>query len=494
MSLIHGVCDFENGQEHGEDEGATKLCSGTDNNGKEHGRELRWSEDITMDQLPSSFFLGFFNSLELVVPSNILAKGPDHDGSNGTCHEQDDHQGVDNGIVVNVIIGRSDEVNVPAICPCQIVLNPLNIVTVNNIDRCIFVVGQGKVLFWIVFHIKSRTGRKFGVVIDGAFRSVVSDTDRVDIEPCDADSVELTWILMVSNGKLQVVVQEDTVLLVVGVGGSLEPDWVPTYGIVQLLTSHQHRQSIQLKLDAILALDEFSHPTQFLSIEPDAAHGGTLSISLDVKVKGSRFHVMSLQSGSKIFPIAILFLKRRLRFERTSRQIIIFVGNLGLLGLYQVRIDPDGLSLHVLFGRDAREQNLCQGRFLFAQESLLFLVTKTIASKHGGFRRVGNLVKALLAQVFVSGEFRTVDFLLFPAIQAFVLLQLVVGFIFQLLMAGQHGTWGRFLRPRPFDPGLLSARPTTTTSTSRNGGCQQEETNQLMDANHFASILDYAFV
>mmetsp|Transcript_16421 Transcript_16421/g.29448 ORF Transcript_16421/g.29448 Transcript_16421/m.29448 type:complete len:202 (-) Transcript_16421:464-1069(-) len=200
----------------------------------------------------------------------------------------------------------------------------------------------------------------------------------MNVEASNTDSGELIRIFAIRNGKFQVIVQEKIGLLTLaGIATSLrstEADGISSNGIVQFLAPHQDRQAVQLKLDTILAFDKFSQPTQFLSFQTNHAHGRTRPVALGVNVKRRGFHVMSLQSGTKVLSHSLSLSPFRLDWQRTSWQIVKFVWHLGLFRFHQIRIDPHLFSGHVLLRRHAREQDLRQRRLLLTNESFFLLV------------------------------------------------------------------------------------------------------------------------
>jgi hypothetical protein len=233
LTLVHGIETVENAKEQGKQKcGTKKLGPSTNHDGEKHGRELRRTKDITMDQLPSRFPLSVFIGLKFLVSSNIFVKRPDHTSSNDTSHEYNNHEGVDNGVIVNVIVKRSHKVNGPGICPGKIILNPLNIITVANLQGGFAIKPQGKVSARIIFYSHALARGDIGIFVHVTIWDCVVDTDQVDIKSSDAHTVELGKILMVGNGKLEVIIEEIFSLLLGWGGRSLESDRISTDSIV----------------------------------------------------------------------------------------------------------------------------------------------------------------------------------------------------------------------------------------------------------------------
>mmetsp|Transcript_5834 Transcript_5834/g.10198 ORF Transcript_5834/g.10198 Transcript_5834/m.10198 type:complete len:281 (-) Transcript_5834:127-969(-) len=92
LTLLEGVQELEDGKDHGDEEGRSNLCTSSDKDAEEHRRHLGRTEDVSVDELPSGFFLGFFEGLHFIVSGNILAEGTDHDGGNGSRQEENDHE------------------------------------------------------------------------------------------------------------------------------------------------------------------------------------------------------------------------------------------------------------------------------------------------------------------------------------------------------------------------------------------------------------------
>mmetsp|Transcript_28535 Transcript_28535/g.47226 ORF Transcript_28535/g.47226 Transcript_28535/m.47226 type:complete len:637 (+) Transcript_28535:189-2099(+) len=356
LSLVHGVEQFENGANHGKEESSSNLGTSTDTDGKKHGRELRWSKDITMDQLPSSLFLCLFQGLQLVVSSNILAQGADHDGSNSSRQEQDNHERIDNGKVVNVIIWRSNQVDIPTISPRQVGGLPLHFVTVENLDRFSGRTStEGEVGVWVVDHVSSTwfvTGRNLGSSSDAVSIDLMLHRDGVDIKARDAGTLKVGGVFAVGDGETQVIVEVKLITLESRVGWwGLETNWISTDSVVEFLRSHENWKLIKSELNTVLSLYQLAHPAEFLSAERNETNGSTALVLLDLELKRGWLDIVSLETCSEVLTHSL----ELERWLRTNRKIIKLEWNLSFTRFHQIRINDQIFSGWVLLGAHSRE-------------------------------------------------------------------------------------------------------------------------------------------
>ena len=176
-----------------------------------------------MDKLPACLLLRILDGLHLIVSGNVLAEGADHDSGNGTEEEEDDHEGVDDGKVMNVVIGAADEVDIPAVGPLNVGLLPLHLVGVHDLVGFAGRAGsEAEVGGGIVDDLEGPVGVAGGDLggrSDGVGLNLVLNGDGVDVEAGDADAVELGGILVVADGELEVVEQIQLIILEAGVTG-----------------------------------------------------------------------------------------------------------------------------------------------------------------------------------------------------------------------------------------------------------------------------------
>ena len=236
LSLLHGVDELEEGAQKNGEEANSDLDTGTNGDAQGHGAEGGRAEDVTMDKLPACLLLRILDGLHLIVSGNVLAEGADHDGGNGTEEEEDDHEGVDDGKVMNVVIGAADEVDIPAVGPLNVGLLPLHLVGVHDLVGFAGRAGsEAEVGGGIVDDLEGPVGVAGGDLGgrgDGVGLNLVLNGDGVDVEAGDADAVELGGILVVADGELEMVEQIQLIILEAGVtGGGLETERVSGVGL-----------------------------------------------------------------------------------------------------------------------------------------------------------------------------------------------------------------------------------------------------------------------
>jgi hypothetical protein len=61
-------------------------------------------KDITMNKLPACLFLGLFLGIKLVVVGNVLVEGAHHDHGNHAGEEKHNHEGVNDGEPVDLVV------------------------------------------------------------------------------------------------------------------------------------------------------------------------------------------------------------------------------------------------------------------------------------------------------------------------------------------------------------------------------------------------------
>ena len=231
LSLLHGVDELEQGAQKNREEANSDLDTGTNGDAQGHGAEGGRAEDVTVDKLPACLLLRILDRLHLVVSGNVLAEGADHDGSNGTEEEEDDHERVDNGKVMNVIVGAADEVDVPTVGPLDVGPLPLHLVGVDDLVGFTRRAGsEAEVGGGIVDDLEGPVGvagGDLGSRGDGVGLNLVLDGDGMDVEAGDADAVELGGILVVADSELEMVEQIQLIILEAGVaGGGLETEGI----------------------------------------------------------------------------------------------------------------------------------------------------------------------------------------------------------------------------------------------------------------------------
>mmetsp|Transcript_5514 Transcript_5514/g.8482 ORF Transcript_5514/g.8482 Transcript_5514/m.8482 type:complete len:257 (-) Transcript_5514:13-783(-) len=104
LTLLDGVQHTKHRCQQCSKEGRTDLSATPNQHTKQHGIALGWAEDISVNQLPASLLLCLLYGLHFIVPSNILFECADHDGSNSTRQEDHNHERVDDGKIVDLII------------------------------------------------------------------------------------------------------------------------------------------------------------------------------------------------------------------------------------------------------------------------------------------------------------------------------------------------------------------------------------------------------
>mmetsp|Transcript_113325 Transcript_113325/g.325815 ORF Transcript_113325/g.325815 Transcript_113325/m.325815 type:complete len:315 (-) Transcript_113325:213-1157(-) len=134
-SSASGTQETNGGKENDKENGDSELDTTSDANAIHHGHGGGWTEDIGMDQLPSTlvhifilFFIG--KSCEGIVGCNISAKIANQDGNDEKTQKEDYQDRVGDGIPVNlcghqVIFG---EIDIPSRGPSDITLLPDNVV------------------------------------------------------------------------------------------------------------------------------------------------------------------------------------------------------------------------------------------------------------------------------------------------------------------------------------------------------------------------------
>jgi hypothetical protein len=88
-----------------------------------------------MHQLPATLLLGLLESLHLVVAGDLLVQGAQHDHGDHSGEEENDHERVDDGEVVDLVVGVALQIHIPAVGPGQVGALPLNVVGVDNVLR-----------------------------------------------------------------------------------------------------------------------------------------------------------------------------------------------------------------------------------------------------------------------------------------------------------------------------------------------------------------------
>mmetsp|Transcript_19652 Transcript_19652/g.54863 ORF Transcript_19652/g.54863 Transcript_19652/m.54863 type:complete len:318 (+) Transcript_19652:1759-2712(+) len=269
----------------------------------------------------------------------------------------------------------------------------------------------------------------------------------MNIKPGDANAVEFR-ILAIGDGELQVVVEEHLGIVAEfgpplswvrgrSTVGDLESHGISADGVVELRASHENRQAVQLELNAVLALDEVSDPAELLKFQSDRAHGSARHVHQRIELEGGGRDFVTLQSGPQVPSLALSPLDRVVVLQGTSRQIVVFVGDLGLLGFHQIGVDIDLLVGLVLFRRHPGEENLGQRGFLFAQETLSLFVSEAVVAEHLRLGSVGDFVGTLSAQVLVGLELRLGNLSLLAAVQSLLCLELFNGSGAELLPVGK---------------------------------------------------------
>ena len=402
LSLLHGVEKFENGANHGEEKGRSDLSTGSNQNTEEHRGELRGAEDISVDQLPAGFFLGFFERLHLVVSRDILAERADHNGGNGTRQEQDNHEGVDNCKVMDIVVGATNEVDIPTVSPGQFAFLPFNRVGVNDLEILSGGSGtEGQVGGGVVNDFGSAIGvTRFDFRV-GAYSSTLVEFvlkgNGVDIKTGNVHTVAR---LSVGDCELQVVVEIKFVRLESRVPG-LESDGVPSNGVIEVAAPHEHGELVKGEMDSVLPLDQLSHPSQFPSSNVYLTERTTSMVLLDLEDERGGFKLQSLEAAAQILSHFALADGREGGWF-ADWHIVVFKGYLCFLGVDHVGEHDDFFVKGVLDGAHTGKEDLGEGGVAFAQQTLAFLFAELVMAHSGRFGRVTDFVHTLTTHLQVA--------------------------------------------------------------------------------------------
>mmetsp|Transcript_21034 Transcript_21034/g.38194 ORF Transcript_21034/g.38194 Transcript_21034/m.38194 type:complete len:229 (+) Transcript_21034:1053-1739(+) len=225
---------------------------------------LRRTKDITVYQFPTRLLLSFFQRLHFVVSRNVFTKSTNHDCSNGSRKKQDDHERIDNGKVVNVIVGAANEIHIPTIRPWKIRSNPFDFIRVQNFERITSrSSAECQVGRRVIDHRRGTISIASGHLGPGGdfTFNLMFNRDGVNIKSSNTNTIKLRRIFKVGNSKLEMVVQVVLIILESGITWrSLKSDRIPTNSIIQFLASHENRKLIKRKLHTILSFHKLAHP------------------------------------------------------------------------------------------------------------------------------------------------------------------------------------------------------------------------------------------
>ena len=131
---------------------------------------------------------------------------------------------------MDVVVGASDEVDIPAICPLNLGGFPTNLIRIEHLD--ILARGsssKGEVGGGIVHHINVAVASRNGItnLINSALAKVVLERYGMDVKAGNAHPIELGWVLQVADSEGQMVVKIVLILPKASVAGRrLESDGV----------------------------------------------------------------------------------------------------------------------------------------------------------------------------------------------------------------------------------------------------------------------------
>jgi len=100
---------------------------------EQHGRKRRWSEHVSMHQLPARLLLGLLQSLHLIVGRDIFTQGAQENHRHHARQEEYDHDGVKDGEDMDLVVGVASHINVPTVRPWHVRSLPLHIVSIHNL-------------------------------------------------------------------------------------------------------------------------------------------------------------------------------------------------------------------------------------------------------------------------------------------------------------------------------------------------------------------------
>mmetsp|Transcript_1560 Transcript_1560/g.3393 ORF Transcript_1560/g.3393 Transcript_1560/m.3393 type:complete len:421 (+) Transcript_1560:917-2179(+) len=420
MSLFDRVQKLGHGSKHGDAERKSNLASCTSKDRKNHWVSRRRAENVTVDKLPASFFRRIIKAVHFIVDGNILSEGADHDGTNGSSQEQNNHERIDNAEVVEVVIGGSDKVDIPSVRPLEIRFGPFHFVRKCNGERSGSSHPKRHIVFRVIVDTTTVAGVKLGLFGNG--RSVrgefVVDRHGVNIKTRNADASKSRGIFMVCDDKLEMVEQVEFTRFE-GFEGrrSLETKRVTANGVVVFLAAHQHRELIQSELDTVLSFHEAAHPTHFLAVEVDSTEGCTAKVGLDTNIgERSNLEIVTLETRTKVATFTATLSKLGFLRHGAGGQVIVFVGDGCFTRINKVSVDKDAFTRHVLFRGNTRKENFGNGRLAFAQQTLALLGTKLVSTESRGFGRVGDLVLTLSTLGKVDVALHRLDFSSFQSV------------------------------------------------------------------------------
>jgi len=154
--------------------------------------------------------------IHLVVLGNVLVESFEHNHRNNPAQEKDDHERVDEGEDVNLVIGVSGHVNVPAVGPDEIAGNPIDIIGVKDLRPSLrvqqhevgrIVDGGRKLGASLERNVLFFRCSRFGELGLGAILELVRDGVGNDLKPHNTSAIKDSSVFMVPDGYSNVIVK-----------------------------------------------------------------------------------------------------------------------------------------------------------------------------------------------------------------------------------------------------------------------------------------------
>lgn len=254
----------EDCENHGDESHREDL----DTSANEHREEewaTWWTENVTVDEFPTGFFLSILLVFHFSVAANIGVEGAHHNHGNHTGQEENNHEGVDDREPMDLIVGHQ-KVDVPARSPLDVLVLPLDGVSPNN--SSLFLSRDGERLGgWV---LDASVGI-FLQSVDVSNRGIMVNAFSLDFETDNATSSLHSLGSVVENSHVDVVVEVDLSIFSTINVLSLNTQWetkVVDEGLVVVSIDHwlsnSSGQVIKDPVDAVILFDSFRKVLQLV--------------------------------------------------------------------------------------------------------------------------------------------------------------------------------------------------------------------------------------
>mmetsp|Transcript_39512 Transcript_39512/g.88412 ORF Transcript_39512/g.88412 Transcript_39512/m.88412 type:complete len:356 (+) Transcript_39512:586-1653(+) len=301
-----------------------------------------------MNELPPALLLRLLQGLHLVIRGDVLAQGAEHDHGHDARQEEHDHERVDDGEVVDLVVGVALEVHVPAVGPRDVRRHPLDVVRVDHLVRLLHRLEVSGVVHGGAHLVAGGEG---GGVLVEVLHTVphVVDRKRDDLEADNARAFERREILVVLEDDADVVVEEVHLAPPLEGRRRHETHRKSTGHVVVLFVAHGAGQVVDDPVDAVLVVDDAPKQAHVrlvvVLLAQDLAPVRHLHLDL---VKGGFDHV-ALEDLPQVFRGLLGVL------GAAERQVVVRVRKLRLGRRDLVHKQRHLVSSSVRLGRDAGE-------------------------------------------------------------------------------------------------------------------------------------------